>query len=48
MQYDGAKRWNNLGKDGKGCVTLDAFKHATLKWNAPQLYVFLLFTSYVF
>ena len=28
VRYDGAKRWNNLDKDVKGCVTLDAFKHA--------------------
>ncbi len=35
-RYDGAKMGNNLDKDVKGCVMLDAFKHANLKWNAPH------------
>ncbi len=34
IRYDGAKRWNNLDKDMKGCVTLGAFNYAILKWNA--------------
>ncbi len=33
IRYGGAKRWNNLDKDVKGCAILDAFKHAILKWN---------------
>ena len=38
IRCDGAKRWNNLDiyMHVKGCVTLDAFKHAIFKLNAPH------------